>query len=184
MKRGLLLTLVALNTALLAACGDGDHENIRQWMADNSKNLRGGIAKLPEIKPYEAVSYEVEALPNPFSPEKVENEVRSQKAASNSILQPDFEAREIRNSILEKFPLESLRMIGVFNINHQPMAVVQVEDKIKQVKTGDYVGQDFGKVTKINDTSIDIQEMIQDPAGDWSERKSSLYLQSTEGSKK
>ena len=66
---------------------------------------------------------------------------------------------------------------------HAPAAVVQVEDKVKQVKMGDYLGLDFGMVTKITDKEIELRELIQDSAGDWSERKSSLFLQSKEGSK-
>ena len=97
---------------------------------------------------------------------------------------PDFEAREIRNSLLEKYPIESLKMIGFMNVNRKPMAVIQVEDKIKQVKVGDYMGLDFGMVTQITETEVQLRELIQDSAGDWTERKSSLYLLSKEGSKK
>jgi type IV pilus assembly protein PilP len=64
------------------------------------------------------------------------------------------------------------------------MAVVQVEDKVKQVKVGDYMGLDFGVVTKVSENEIQLRELIQDLRGDWSERKSSLYLQTKEGSNK
>ena len=75
-------------------------------------------------------------------------------------------------------------MIGYLNVNKQPLAVIQVDDKVKQIKVGDYIGLDFGMVTKITDKDVELRELIQDSAGDWSERKSSLYLQSKEGSKK
>ena len=78
----------------------------------------------------------------------------------------------------------NLKMIGYMNVNKRPMAVLQVEDKVKQVKVGDYIGLDFGMVTQISDTEVQLRELIQDSAGDWTERKSSLYLQSKEGSKK
>ena len=75
-------------------------------------------------------------------------------------------------------------MIGYLNINRRPIAVIQVENKVKQVKVGDYVGLDFGMVTQITDNEVVMRELIQDSAGDWSERTSSLYLQAKEGSKK
>ncbi|QLQ26584.1 MAG: pilus assembly protein PilP [Dechloromonas sp.] len=100
------------------------------------------------------------------------------------VFQPDFEARDLRNSLLEKYPVESLKMIGYLNINRRPIAVIQVEDKVKQVKVGDYLGLDFGMVTQITDKEVVMRELIQDSAGDWSERTSSLYLQAKEGSKK
>lgn len=170
---------------LLGACSGGDHEDLKQWMADNSKDLRGNVQKLPEVLPYQPVPYDVEGMLDPFKAGKIEPESKYKNASGKGgAFQPDFEARELRNSLLEKYPLESLKMIGYMNVNKHPMAVVQVEDKVKQLKLGDYIGLDFGMVTKISDKEVELRELIQDSAGDWSERKSSLFLQSTEGSKK
>lgn len=154
-------------------------------MADNTKDMRGSIPKLPEVMPYEPVPYDVEGALDPFRPSKIEPDSKyRQSAGKGGVFQPDFEARELRNSLLEKYPIESLKMIGYLNVNKQPIAVIQVEDKVKQVRVGEYIGLDFGMVTKITDKDVELRELIQDSAGDWSERKSSLYLQSKEGSKK
>jgi type IV pilus assembly protein PilP len=170
---------------LLSACASGDHEDLKQWMAENTKDMRGNVSKLPEVKPYEPVPYDVEGALDPFKPSKIEPESKyKQVAGKGGAFQPDFEAREVRNSLLEKYPIESLKMIGYMNVNKQPMAVIQVEDKVKQIKVGDYIGLDFGMVTQVSDTEVQLRELIQDSAGDWTERKSSLYLQSKEGSKK
>jgi len=178
------LIIVAL-CSVLGACSGGDHEDLKQWMADNTKDFRGNVPKLPEVKPYEPVPYDVESMLDPFKTSKIEPESKyKQVAGKGSAFQPDFEARELRNSLLEKYPVESLRMIGYLNVNKQPIAVIQVEDKVKQVKVGEYIGLDFGMVTQISDSEIVLRELIQDSAGDWSERKSSLYLQGKEGSKK
>jgi type IV pilus assembly protein PilP len=178
------ILLVAL-CGCLGACSGGDHEDLKQWMAENTKDMRGHIPKLPEVKPYAPVPYEAEGVLDPFKPNKIEPESKyKQLAGKGGAFQPDFEAREVRNSLLEKYPIESLKMIGYMNVNRRPMAVIQVEDKVKQVKVGDYIGLDFGMVTQISDTEVQLRELIQDSAGDWTERKSSLYLQSKEGSKK
>ncbi len=153
-------------------------------MEENTKGLRGGIPKLPEVKPYEAVPYEVEGILDPFKVAKIEPESKYKNAGKGGAFQPDFEARELRNSLLEKYPLESLKMIGYMNVNRQPLAVIQVQDKVKQIKVGEYMGLDFGMVTKITETEVQLRELIEDSAGDWSERKSSLYLQSKEGGNK
>lgn len=177
--------LLFILCALLSACSVEDHEGLKQWMADNTKDLRGNVAKLPEVLPYQPVPYDVESILDPFKPGKIEPESKYKQASGKgSAFQPDFEARELRNSLLEKYPLESLKMIGYMNVNKRPMAVISVDEKIKQVKVGDYIGLDFGMVTQISDKEIELRELIQDSAGDWSERKSSLYLQSTEGSRK
>jgi len=178
------LILVLLCGAVLG-CSSDNHDELQQWMDDSSKDMRGSIPKLPEVTPYRPVPYEVEAMLDPFKPNKIEPESKyRQSAGKGGIFQPDFEARELRNSLLEKYPVESLKMIGYLNVNKQPMAVIQVDDKIKQIKVGDYIGLDFGMVTKITDKEVELRELIQDSAGDWSERKSSLLLQSKEGGKK
>ena len=171
---------------VLAACGGGDHDDLRKWMKENSKDLRGNIPKLPPVIPYQPVPYSADGLLEPFNSAKIEPESKRGSANSSKpgALQPNFEARELRNSLLEKYPLESLRMIGLLNINKQPIAVIQVEQHVKQIKTGDYIGQDFGIVTKISEQEVTLNELIQDSTGDWSERKSTLQMQSKEGSKK
>jgi len=178
------LLLIALCGAL-GACSSGDHDDLKRWMAESTKDMRGNVPKLPEVLPYEPVPYEVETMLDPFKPNKIEPESKYRQAAGKAgAFQPDFDAREMRNSLLEKYPIESLKMIGYLNVNNRPMAVIQVDDKVKQIKVGDYIGLDFGMVTRINDKEVELRELIQDSAGDWSERKSSLYLQSKEGSKK
>ena len=177
--------ILAVLSCSLWACSGGDHGDLRQWMDENSKGMRGGIPKLPEIQPYQPVPYEVESMLDPFKAGKIEPESKSRKGqGKGSIYEPDFDAREMRNSELEKYPLESLKMIGYLNVNKRPLAVIQVDDKVKQVKIGEYIGLDFGKVTQISDSEVKLLELIQDSAGDWSERESSLLLQSKEGSKK
>jgi len=178
------LILVALCGAL-GACSGGDHDDLKKWMADNTKDMRGRIPKLPEVKPYEPVPYDVDVLLDPFKASKIEPESKNrQGSGKGGAFQPDFEARDLRNSLLEKYPVESLKMIGYLNINRRPIAVIQVENKVKQVKVGDYVGLDFGLVTQVTEKEVLLRELIQDSAGDWSERTSSLYLQGKEGSNK
>ena len=181
MKRIFLIALCGI----LGGCAGGDHEDLKLWMAENSKDLRGTVPQLPEVLPYQPVPYDVEGVLDPFKANKIEPESKYRQAAGKGgAFQPDFEARELRNSLLEKYPIESLKMIGYLNVNNRPMAVIQVDDKVKQIKVGDYIGLDFGMVTQISDKEVELRELIQDSAGDWSERKSSLCLQSKEGSKK
>ncbi len=174
----------ALFFCFLAGCGGADHEELQQWMQDSAKDMRGRIDPLPEIKPYEATPYLVEALLDPFNAAKIEPEGKGRRGAGKEgALQPDFEAREMRNSVMEKYPLESMHMIGFMNINKNPMAAVQVDQLVKQVKVGDYIGLDFGVITKITEQEIEIREVVEDSSGDWSERMNTLQLQAKEGSK-
>lgn len=180
MKKVVVLALCGA----IVACSGGDHEDLRQWMAESTKDLRGNVPKLPEVKPYEPAAYVVDALLDPFKPSKIEPASRQKPGGGAIAFQPDFEARELRNSLLEKYPLESLKMIGYMNVNNKPIAVIQADQNVKQIKVGEYVGLDFGLVTQITDKEVTLRELIQDSAGDWSERTSTLLLQAKEGSKK
>ena len=44
-------------------------------------------------------------------------------------------------------------------------------------RSGDYLGQNYGKITKITETDIALREIVQDAAGEWIERTSALQLQ-------
>ncbi|HXU93571.1 MAG TPA: pilus assembly protein PilP, partial [Gallionella sp.] len=78
---------------------------------------------------------------------------------------------------LEEFPLESLKMVGYLYQNKVAYAVIRAPDgKLHRVKAGNYVGLNFGLIQEVTDTEVIIKEMVQDSAGDWSERMSSLQL--------
>ena len=53
----------------------------------------------------------------------------------------------------------------------------KVDNLLYQVKPGDYLGQNYGKITKISETDVAFREIVQDAAGEWIERNSALQLQ-------
>jgi len=56
-------------------------------------------------------------------------------------------------------------------------AIVQVDGTLHQIKIGNYMGQNFGVVVDVSESEITLRELIQDSAGDWVERTSTLLLQ-------
>jgi type IV pilus assembly protein PilP len=138
-------------------------------MAEQGKGTRGRLEPIPQIKPYEPFAYNAFDLPDPFKPRKIE------PAKGGSKLAPDL-AR--RREPLESFPLESLTMVGTLERNKAVFALVRTPEKdIYQVRAGNYLGQDYGVIVGISDTDIKLRELVQDGAGDWTERTSSLQLQ-------
>jgi type IV pilus assembly protein PilP len=155
--------------ALIAGCGGESHQDLRAWMAEQGKGTRGRLDPVPQIKPYEPFAYNAFDLPDPFKPRKIE------PTKGGSKLAPDL-AR--RREPLEAFPLESLTMVGTMEKNKSMYALVRTPEKdIYQIRAGNYLGQDFGVVVGITDTEIKLRELVQDGAGDWTERTSSLQLQ-------
>jgi type IV pilus assembly protein PilP len=53
---------------------------------------------------------------------------------------------------------------------------VKAGPNLYRVKKGNYMGQNFGVITAIDEAQISLKELVQDSTGDWVERMSSLQL--------
>lgn len=170
-------SIVVLLSMLLLACSNTEHEDLRQWMSETSKGIKGKIPELPQVKPYEAVPYDVGNLLDPFKPGKIGPD---QKKGGGGGLQPDLDRPR---EPLEAYPLESLKYVGVMTRKSTSFAIVLVDGALYQVRAGNYMGQNFGVITQISESELKLKELVQDPAGDWTERESVLMLQGQEGKK-
>ncbi|MEO8331136.1 MAG: pilus assembly protein PilP, partial [Gallionella sp.] len=69
------------------------------------------------------------------------------------------------------------KMVGYLYKSKVGYAVIRATDgKLHRVKAGNYIGLNFGLIKEVTDTEIIIKELVQDSAGDWTERVSSLQL--------
>lgn len=177
MTRQWWMTLAAC--AAISGCGSDEYQDLRQFVAESGNNLRGRVEQLPEMKPYEPFSYEAYDLQDPFKPRKPE---AGEKGDSE---RPSQASDLRRKEALEAYPLESLKMVGTLQDKNRKMfALVKTpENNLYQIKIGNYLGQNFGIVTAITETSITLKEVFQDTSGIWSERTSSLQLLDEEESK-
>ena len=168
MRRWLTIAAAAATAAALAGCGGESHQDLRVWMAAQGAGVKGKLDPLPQMKPYEPFAYNAFDLPDPFKPRKIE----PVKGASK--LAPDLNRRK---EPLEAFPLESLQMVGTLQRGKNTYALVRTTEKdIYQVKIGNYMGTNYGVVVDINDAQIRLKELVQDGAGDWTERSSTIQL--------
>ena len=171
MLRGYLLMA---SMVMLGACGTEEHQDIKQWMEDSSRDLRGRIPPLPELKPFPIVSYDAAGFLDPFSNGRLDPEKKDTGGDK-----PDFDRPKEQ---LEGFPLESLSFIGIVSKGHgkQRHALIQVDGVVHQVGKGNYLGQNFGRIVSVSDSEISLVETVQDPSGqtsDWVVRPMTLQLQ-------
>jgi type IV pilus assembly protein PilP len=68
-------------------------------------------------------------------------------------------------------------MVGTLERSRSMYALVRADSGLYRVRIGNYLGQNFGVITKITDGEIALRELIQDAGGDWAERESTLLLQ-------
>jgi type IV pilus assembly protein PilP len=168
MKRHILI--LALACIGLASCGGEQYSDLRQFVKDSDKLPRGRIPPLPDVKAYEPFTYDAYNLVDPFKPRKIE----PPKTAGGGGIQPDLTRRK---EPLEAYPLEQLRMVGTLQRNKDNYALVKSPDNnLFRVKTGNFMGQNFGLITGISESAITLKEIVQDGSGDWTERVGAMSL--------
>ena len=163
-----------LATAVLVAGCGGQSDELRQWMADTRKDMRPITPKVNEPKTFEPFLYKDQGEVDPFDPVKVANALKKLSSKSSSGLAPDLSRRK---EPLESFPIDTITMVGTLQRPNLRYALLRADGIVYQVKVGNYVGQNFGIVTKISENEATLKEVVQDAAGEWVERVSTLQLQ-------
>jgi type IV pilus assembly protein PilP len=163
--------IVLLGCLTVAGCGDRHLDEVKKFVKDSDKLPPGRIPPLPEVKPYEAFSYDAYDLVDPFKPRKI---VPPKAVAGAGGIQPDFNRRK---EPLEAYPLENLKMVGTLQQQKVMHALIKTPDNnLFRVRPGNYMGQNFGRIVAISDTTIALKEIVQDSTGSWEEKDQALQL--------
>jgi type IV pilus assembly protein PilP len=170
LARGLALVAVLLG----AGCGGEEHSDLKEELNQLTKDLRGRVDPLPQVRPYEPVPYTAEGQIDPFRPERIEVAGAGRAASASTALIEEQKKRPPEP--LEAFPLESIQMLGTITQNKETFALVRAGPNLYRVKKGNYMGQNFGVITGIDEAQISLKELVQDSTGDWVERQSALQL--------
>jgi type IV pilus assembly protein PilP len=163
--------------AMLTACGASSGDELRQWMADQKAQAQPKIKPIAEPKQFKPESYTFANEADPFSKLKLTQALGKEAnlAASNgALIGPELRRRK---EPLEEFPLDSMTLVGSMVQSQKPVALVKVGPLLYQVRPGDYLGQNYGRVVKIVENEVTLREIVQDTVGEWIERPASLLLQ-------
>ncbi|MCJ7798828.1 MAG: pilus assembly protein PilP [Polaromonas sp.] len=166
---------------LMAGCDASDQEELQQWMTEQRNATRPKVEPLQEPTKFSPQDYTQDGLIEPFSSQKLVQALRrdaNQSTSNAALITPELSRRK---EPLESSPLDAVSMVGSLTKTGQPVALVRVDNLIYQVRVGNYLGQNYGRVTKVTETSLVLREIVQDAAGEWIERTATLQL--TEGSK-
>lgn len=183
MLKSISLIRVALLFGLLAlsGCWGDDQQDLKQWIQEQRNATKPSVPPIPEPKKFTPEAYKNDVSIDPFSNQKLAQALRreaSQATANAALVAPELNRRK---EVLEGFPLDSVAMVGTLLPKGVPVALVRVDRLLYQVRVGNYLGQNYGKIIKVTETEILLREIVQDAAGEWIERQASLQLQ--EGTK-
>ena len=165
---------IVLAAVLSWGCSSQEGE-VQAWMEQEAAGMKGGVKPLPEVQVFPAVDYEAAALVQPFDVNRLAVDKKAGKAFG-----PDVNRRR---EPLESFPLESLKLVGVMARGKDTHAIIKAGASLFQIRVGNYMGQNFGVVTKISESEVTLKELVEDLNGEWTERTSSLQLQEQEARK-
>ena len=171
------LTLCCALVCLLVGCSASDESDLQSWMNEQRAQTKPKVAPLAEPKKFVPQDYNEEGVTDPFNILKLTQALRkesAQAAANAALVAPELTRRK---EALEAYPLDSMTMVGSLIKVGMPVALVKVDNLLYQVKAGNYLGQNYGRVTKVTETELTIREIVQDAAGEWVERPATLQLQ-------
>lgn len=161
----------------LTACNQ-DMSDLEQYVQTVKARPAAPIEPIPEIKPYVRFIYPGHEL-NPFdsqilAPEKAPDTDNTVMPDPNRV--PEF---------LEGFPLDGLRMAGTINQNGALWALIRIPDgAVYRAKAGNYLGKNHGKITKVEETRVSVQEIVENGFGGYKERDNSIALSDPKEAKK
>ena len=164
-------------TFILSGCSSSGEEELRVWIAEQRANTKPSVQPLTEPKKFAPEAYAQDGTTDPFNQIKLTQALKrdSNQVASNvALIAPEMTRRK---EPLEAFPLDTMAMVGSLIKSGLPAALIKVDNLIYQVKVGNYLGQNYGKIVQISENSVQLREIAQDATGDWIERSTSLDLQ-------
>lgn len=166
----------------LTGCTSSGQDELRDWMQVERSNIKPQVKPIPEPTKFLPQAYLGERLVEPFSAEKLTGVLKASEAvpvSNSALIAPELSRRK---QPLEAYPLDTMSMVGSLNRQGQLVALVKVDNLLYQVRAGQYLGQNYGRITKISETEVVLREIVQDAVGEWIERPAALQLQE-EGSK-
>ncbi|RZL63188.1 MAG: pilus assembly protein PilP [Variovorax sp.] len=168
---GLGLVLVALG-----GCFGSEQDDLQGWMATQRAQVKPTVPPISEPKKFTPESYSEVAALEPFNVQKLTQALRrdSSQPSTSGLIGPELARRK---ESLEAFPLDAMAMVGSMNRNGQPVALVTVDKLLYQVRLGNHLGLNYGRITRISETELALREIVQDAAGEWIERVATLQLQ-------
>lgn len=174
--RTLSFLWIAVAAVGLTGCFGSEQEDLQRWMAEQRAQVKPSVPPITEPKKFTPQAYTEAAAVDPFNMQKLTQALRRDSAqpSTSGLIAPELARRK---EALEAFPLDAMAMVGSLSRSGQPVALISVDKLLYQVRVGNYLGLNYGRITRISETELGLREIVQDAAGEWIERVATLQLQ-------
>lgn len=176
-QRTTIVLMALLATVAMSACTASGEDELRSWMQSERAQIRPQVKPIPEPTKFDPQEYLGMRAIDPFSAEKLTSLLRATDASpvtNSALIAPELARRK---QPLEAYPLDTMSMVGSLNRQGQMVALIKVDNLLYQVRAGQYLGQNYGRITRISETEVVLREIVQDAVGEWTERPAALQLQ-------
>lgn len=153
----ILATSIALAglCVTLAGCS-GQSRHLRAWVHKIEAQKPGPLTPIPRLPPYHPFKFEDHHLRSPFM-------AAVETVPGNALPNPNRPRQ-----YLERFPLDSLTMVGTIKIEGTWYALIKDPNGlIHRVTYGNYLGQNDGKIISITPAEIGLREIVPNGTGGW-----------------
>jgi type IV pilus assembly protein PilP len=157
---------------LLAGCEAGvDFSDLQAYMDEVRTRPKGAIEPLPQFQPYESFTYMAANMRSPFQP-PVKVDMTSRPKGSQDVKPNEARVRHY----LEDFNIEIFEMVGTIANDGGVFALVSGAGGVHRVQVGDYLGRNHGRIQTIDESNVEVIEIVPDGEGGWLERPRSILL--------
>ncbi|OOG22723.1 pilus assembly protein PilP [Thioalkalivibrio denitrificans] len=168
----LLIAVVPLLTVGLSGCGQS-MSDLEQYVEQTKARPGGRIEPMPEVITHEGFPYPGHTR-DPFDSSILAPQIAADRPVATSTVTIDPDRPQ---EYLESYPLDTLRMVGTLEQGGTHWALIRTPDRtIQRVASGNYMGQNHGRITGIRETGVDLTEIVPDGFGGYMERDTSIAL--------
>jgi len=166
-----LRSVFLVSILLVSGCGGSDFSDLQGYMDEVRARPKGEIEPLPKFQPYESFTYSAAALRSPFQP-PIKLEMADRQKGSKDVKPDETRTKQF----LEGFNIENFVMVGTLANDAGTFALVSGAGGVHRVRVGDYLGRNHGRIIAVDESKVDVIEIVPDGEGGWLERPRSLSI--------
>lgn len=168
-------SIVTVGLWLLVGC-QAESEPVDVFIAQSRLNAKANISDLKQVASFAAIPFDTDLIREPFVvPDVAKVALKPQE--DQNCWQPKTRSKRFQ---LEQYPLAQLKLSGVMGSEGELSGIIHLPSgTMSKVSKGHFIGRNNGKVLKVSNQYVLIQEILPDGLGCWQKRQIKLSLNTT-----